>query len=89
MYGASSAPLAIAHRGGAHLGLKNTPETFGVAQSLGVRKLPLEIPTLAAALQCFSDECFTIDIKNDASIEVVADVLRRTDSARRVCIAGA
>ena len=127
IYGAGSAPLAIAHRGGAHLGLENTLQTFGVAQSLGVRyletdvrltrdgvpvlfhdddlrrvfgrpetlsrllyrELPLEIPTLEAALQCFPDECFTIDIKDYASIEAVADVLRRTDAARRVCIAGA
>jgi glycerophosphoryl diester phosphodiesterase len=127
IYGAGSAPLAIAHRGGGHLGLENTLETFGVSQALGIRyletdvrltrdgvavlfhdddlrrvfgrpeslsrllyrELPLEIPTLEAALQCFPDACFTIDIKDYASIEAIADVLRRTGSAERVCIAGA
>jgi glycerophosphoryl diester phosphodiesterase len=53
------------------------------------RDLPLEVTTLEAALQCFPDACFTVDVKESHSIPAVADVLRRTGAAHRVCVAGA
>jgi glycerophosphoryl diester phosphodiesterase len=126
-YGAGSAPLAIAHRGGAGLAAENTLEAFGRSYALGVRyletdirltadgvpvvfhdadlarvtgrpgairrtrreDLPPQIPTLEAALLAYPDACFTIDIKDDTAIAPLAEVLRRTDAAGRVCVAGA
>jgi glycerophosphoryl diester phosphodiesterase len=47
------------------------------------------IPTLEALLTSFPDSCFTVDVKDQRCIEPLADVLRRTESAYRVCVAGA
>ncbi|GAB2484065.1 PI-PLC domain-containing protein [Jatrophihabitans fulvus] len=40
-------------------------------------------------LGTFPDACFTIDVKEPAAVPVLADLLRRTGAARRVCVAGA
>jgi glycerophosphoryl diester phosphodiesterase len=53
------------------------------------RDLPSWVPTLEAALDRFPNSCFTIDIKDAASISAIADVLHRSGGAGRVCIAGA
>jgi glycerophosphoryl diester phosphodiesterase len=47
------------------------------------------IPTLAEVLEAFPDACVTADLKDEAAILPLAHVLRRTGSARRVCVAGA
>jgi glycerophosphoryl diester phosphodiesterase len=57
--------------------------------TLEYHDLPLPIPTLEAALRCFPDAGFTIDIKDNQSIAQVAAVLQRTGAAHRICIGGA
>lgn len=51
--------------------------------------LPSWVPTLEAALLRYPDTCFTIDIKVEAAVSAVADVIRRVGAAPRVCVAGA
>ena len=47
------------------------------------------IPTLNEALDAFPDQCFTIDLKDQAAIAPLIKSLRRKGVAQRVCIAGA
>jgi glycerophosphoryl diester phosphodiesterase len=51
--------------------------------------LPPGIPTLEAVLRGYPGCCFTIDIKVAAAVGPVVDVVRRSGSASRVCVAGA
>lgn len=65
---------------------------FGRKESVGqmlYSDLPVQVPTLEAALRTFADARFTVDIKDSGSIWAISDVLRRTRAARRVCVAGA
>jgi glycerophosphoryl diester phosphodiesterase len=39
-------------------------------------------------LACFPDCCFTIDVKTSAAVAPLAEAIRRTGSAARVCVAG-
>jgi glycerophosphoryl diester phosphodiesterase len=61
----------------------------GSINRLVYRELPAEFTTLEAALGSFPDACFTVDIKDNSSVAAVADVLRRTGAAQRVCVSGA
>ena len=47
------------------------------------------IPTLEEALDAFPEQCFTVDLKDQAAIEPLVKSLRRKGVAERVCIAGA
>ncbi|NEE00778.1 glycerophosphodiester phosphodiesterase family protein [Phytoactinopolyspora halotolerans] len=47
------------------------------------------VARLDDVLLAFPDACFIIDVKDEAAIEPLADVLRRTGAAARVCLAGA
>ena len=45
-----------------------------------------EIPRLASVLETFPDLCLTIEVKSDAAVEPLADVIRRTGALGRVCV---
>jgi glycerophosphoryl diester phosphodiesterase len=47
------------------------------------------IPTLDEALDAFPDQCFSVDLKDEAAIEPLVKSLQRRGVAERVCIAGA
>ena len=47
------------------------------------------IPTLDEALGAFPEQCFTVDLKDQAAIEPLLKSLKRKGVAERVCIAGA
>jgi glycerophosphoryl diester phosphodiesterase len=47
------------------------------------------IPTLESVLRAFPDACFTVDIKDDAAVAPLVEVLHRSGAANRVCVAGA
>jgi glycerophosphoryl diester phosphodiesterase len=47
------------------------------------------IPTLDEALDAFPQQCFTIDLKDQAAINPLVKSLQRKGVAERVCIAGA
>jgi glycerophosphoryl diester phosphodiesterase len=47
------------------------------------------IPTLDEALDAFPDQCFLVDIKDEAAIEPLVRSLQPKGVAERVCIAGA
>lgn len=47
------------------------------------------IPTFDEALDAFPEQCFTVDLKDQAAIEPLVKSLRRKGVAQRVCIAGA
>ena len=47
------------------------------------------IPTLDEALDAFPEQCFTVDLKDQAAIEPLVKSLQRRGVAQRVCIAGA
>jgi len=47
------------------------------------------IPTFDEALDAFPEQCFTVDLKDQAAIEPLVKALRRKGVAQRVCIAGA
>lgn len=44
------------------------------------------IPLLVELLEAFPDAMVNIDCKTDAAVEPLVEVLRRTDSLRRVCV---
>ena len=45
-----------------------------------------QIPSLASLMERFSDVNFNIDLKSDAAVAPVADLVRRLDAFDRVCI---
>ena len=47
------------------------------------------IPTFDEALDAFPNQCFTVDLKDQAGIEPLVKSLKRKGVATRVCIAGA
>ena len=47
------------------------------------------IPRFDDALDAFPEQCFTVDLKDQAAIEPLVKSLRRKGVAQRVCIAGA
>jgi glycerophosphoryl diester phosphodiesterase len=47
------------------------------------------IPTLDEALDAFPEQCFSVDLKDQAAIAPLVKSLRRKGVAQRVCIAGA
>ena len=47
------------------------------------------VPSLAAVLAAFPRACFTLDLKTEAAIEPLADLLTATGLVRRVCLAAA
>lgn len=47
------------------------------------------IPTFDEALDAFPQQCFTVDLKDQAAIEPLVKALQRKGVAQRVCIAGA
>ena len=47
------------------------------------------IPTLDEALDAFPEQCFSIDLKDQAAIEPLVKSLQRKGVAERVCLAGA
>ena len=47
------------------------------------------VPTLAAVLAAFPDVCFTIDVKQQAVVRPLAELLVRTGDAPRICMAAA
>lgn len=56
-YGEERGPLAIAHRGGAHLGPENTLAAFAMSTALGLRYIESDIRLTAdGELVCFHDE---------------------------------
>lgn len=56
-YGVESQPLAIAHRGGAHLAPENTLAAFAMSTALGLRYLESDVRlTSDGELVCFHDE---------------------------------
>jgi glycerophosphoryl diester phosphodiesterase len=56
-YGEESGPLAIAHRGGAHLGPENTMAAFAMSTALGLGYLESDVRLTAdGELVCFHDE---------------------------------
>ncbi|HBO54871.1 glycerophosphodiester phosphodiesterase family protein [Janibacter terrae] len=56
-YGEETEPLAIAHRGGAHLAPENTLAAFSMSTALGLRYLESDIRLTAdGELVCFHDE---------------------------------
>jgi glycerophosphoryl diester phosphodiesterase len=44
------------------------------------------IPTLAALLESFPDVCFNIDLKSEAAVDPLADLIAATASRDRVCV---
>lgn len=60
----------------------------GVLNRVTCPDLPPQISTLETALNRFAHACFVLDIKEDSCIDAVAEVLRRTGAAERVCVAG-
>lgn len=44
--------------------------------------------SLRELLAAFPDACFTVDVKEASSVATLAALLRETDSAHRVCVAG-
>jgi len=65
--------------------------TRGQAQSLTHRdlcsKLNLEVPLLEVVLQKFPKARFSIDLKTDEVVEPTAELIHRTNSASKVCLA--
>ncbi len=47
------------------------------------------VPALDELLAAYPDACFTIDVKDPATVPALADLLAANDVARRVCVAGA
>jgi glycerophosphoryl diester phosphodiesterase len=47
------------------------------------------IPTFDEALDAFPEQCFTVDLKDQAAIEPLVKSLQRKGVAERVCMAGA
>jgi glycerophosphoryl diester phosphodiesterase len=45
-----------------------------------------QIPTLASLFERFPDACFNIDIKSEAAVRPLAELIRRTASHDRVCV---
>lgn len=83
-YGAGSAPLALAHRGGAGLAAENTLAAFSLATALGVRYLETDVRLTADGhLVCFHDE--TVDRVTDGRGQLRRHTLA---SVRRLRVAG-
>lgn len=83
-YGAGSAPLALAHRGGAALAPENTLAAFSLATALGVRYLETDVRLTADGhLVCFHDE--TVDRVTDGRGPLRRHTLA---SVRRMRVAG-
>ena len=74
-YGEGSAPLAIAHRGGAGLAQENSLAAFGLASGLGLRYLETDVrATRDGHLVCFHDD--TLDRVTSATGPVRSKSLR-------------
>ncbi|WP_129667328.1 glycerophosphodiester phosphodiesterase family protein [Phytoactinopolyspora endophytica] len=63
--------------------------TWDDVRRLTVRGGSEPVARLDDVLQAFPDARFVIDVKDEAAIESLAAVLRRTSAAGRVCVAGA
>ena len=63
-------------------------KSLGELRSLQINGIE-PIPTFDEALEAFPDQCFTVDVKDQAGIGPLVKSLRRRGVAERVCIAGA
>ncbi len=77
-------------------GLERVTSASGPVQSKSLRELRAlringiePIPTFDEALDAFPDQCFTVDLKDQAGIAPLVKSLGRKGVAQRVCIAGA
>lgn len=52
-------------------------------------ELPPEIPTIETVLRTFPDACFTIDVKDNALAQPLAEVIVAAGAGPRICVAGA
>jgi glycerophosphoryl diester phosphodiesterase len=63
-------------------------KTLRVLRALRINGIE-PIPTFDEALDAFPEQCFTVDLKDQAAIEPLVKSLRRNGVAERVCMAGA
>lgn len=82
-YGEETEPLAIAHRGGAHLAPENTLAAFAISTALGLRYLESDVKLTAdGQLVCFHDD--TLDRVTTGTGRVGAHTLADLDRHVRV-----
>lgn len=51
-------------------------------------ELPPDVARLDAVLRSYQQGCFALDVKDAAAVPAVAEVIRRTGSAERLCVTG-
>lgn len=82
-YGEETEPLAIAHRGGAHLAPENTLAAFAMSTALGLRYLESDVKLTAdGELVCFHDD--TLDRVTTGSGRIGAHTLTELQRSVRV-----
>lgn len=80
-YGEGPGPLAIAHRGGAGLGVENSLQAFGRSAALGVRYLETDVRVTAdGELVCFHDS--TLDRVTGCAGQVTQQTLASVRTLR-------